>query len=182
MRLTISALAVSAIAFATPGIGHAADDSPKSVLTQAFVEGKANAALDANGQFAAPIAAVKKRTGNDGAVMIYAARILTFKEQPRCGRVAYVIAQPSAHLAWPDMGGQLNICEDGQPPLRTCAGHPDRLVLANSLCPDRSAPVDTAEVAAAIQAAVAGGSMTPEDASKMVRAQHGGATPGAKGQ
>lgn len=182
MRLTISALAVSAIALVLPAVGHAADDSPKSVLTQAVVDGKANAPLDDNGQFAAAIASIKQRTGNDGPVMLYAARILTFKEQPRCGRVAYVIAQPSAHLAWPDMGGQLNICEDGQPPLRMCAGHPDKLVLANSLCPDRSTPADTSEVTAAIQAAVAGGSMTPEDASKMVRQQHDGAAQGEKGQ
>lgn len=181
MRLTISAVASSAIAFATPGIAYATDGLPESVLTQAVVEGKASAPLDDNGQFSTAIAAIKNKTGNDGAVMIYAARVLAFSQQPRCARVAYVIAQPDAHLAWPDMGGQLNICEDGQPPLRMCGGHPDRLVLANSLCPDRSTPVDTPEVAAAIQAAIAAGGMTPEDAATMVRAQQDGAASGARG-
>lgn len=182
MRRNLSAVAACAIAFVAPGIVHAADGLPESVLTQAVVEGKASAPLDDNGQFSTAIAAIRKKTGNDGAVMIYAARVLTFSQQPRCARVAYVIAQPDAHLAWPDMGGQLNICEDGQPPLRMCDGHPGRLVLANSLCPDRSTPVDTPEVAAAIQAAVAAGGMTPEDASRMVRAQQEGTTPSAKGQ
>lgn len=182
MRLTISALTAGILASAIPGISYADDASPKSVLTDAVTSGSASAPLDDNGQYAAVIAAVKKKTGSDGPLMIYASRILTFKQQPRCGRVAYVIGQPSANLAWPDMGGQLNICDNGDPPLRMCKGEPDTLVLSNSQCADRSAPVDTPEVAAAIQAALAAGSMSPEQAAKMVRQQQGGSSAATRGE
>jgi hypothetical protein len=182
MRLTISALTASILALAIPGISHADDASPRSVLTNAVANGSASAPLDDNGQYAAVIAAVKMKTGSNGPLMIYATRVVTFREQPRCGRVAYVIGQPSANLAWPDMGGQLNICDNGDPPLRMCKGDPGKLVLSNSQCADRSAPVDTAEVAAAIRAALAAGGMTPEQAAKMVRQQQGGPSAAARGE
>ena len=101
--------------------------------------------------------------------MIFVRRVAKFEQQPQCGRVAYIVGQPSAHVLYSDMAGQFNICADGDPPLRMCKGQPDKLVPPTAICPDLSRPVDTPEVAAAIQTAIAAGGMTPQQASQAVR-------------
>jgi len=149
---------------------NAAPDGPQSVLTLALANGSASAQLDDNGQYAIAISAIHQRTGDLGPVVVLARRIVSFKEQQRCGRVAFIVAQPSSSIAWTDMGGELNICDDGDPPLRTCKANPGKLVLAESACADGSSPVDTPEVAAAIKNAVAAGGMVPREAARRVRA------------
>jgi hypothetical protein len=175
MRLTISAWTLCLLAIAMPDLAHA-DAAPSSVFTQAIMDGEASAPLANDGQFANAIAAIKHRTGDNGPVVIYATRVTMFQEQPHCGRVSFVIGQPSSHIAYRDMAGQFNICDDGDPPLRMCAGHPEKLVPADSICADMSKPVDTPEIAAA----VAAGGMTPEQAAKSIRAAQPHATAGAQ--
>lgn len=53
----------------------------------------------------------------------------------------------------------MNVCEDGQPPLRVCTDRPGVLVPASASCPNGRSPVDTDEVATAIRNA---GGMTQE--------------------
>lgn len=148
----------------------AATDGPQSVLTLALANGSASAKLDDNGQYAVAISAIHKRTGDSGPVVVLARRVVEFKDQPRCGRVAFVVAQPSSNVAWSDMGGELNICDDGNPPLRICKANPGKLVLADSACADGSSPVDTPEVAHAIKNAAAAGGLDPHEAARRVRA------------
>lgn len=168
MRLTLSAWGTCLIMALAPCVAHA-DAAPSSVFTQAIMDGEATAPLSNDGQFAKAIAAIKHRTGDSGTVVIYATRVAKFQQQPHCGRVSYVIGQPSSHTAYRDMAGQFNMCDDGSPPLRMCAGHPEKLVPYDSICADMTRPVDTPEVAAAIAAALAAGGMTPEQAAKMIR-------------
>lgn len=168
MRLTISAMAISAIALVSAGIAQA-DDAPSSVFTEAIVDGAASAPLANDGKFASALAAIRKRTGDNGPVVLFARRVSKFVQQPQCGRVAYIVGQPSAHVLYTDMAGQFNICADGDPPLRMCKGQPDKLVPPTAICPDLSRPVDTPEVAAATQAAIAAGGMTPQQAAQAVR-------------
>ncbi|HDR9757823.1 TPA: hypothetical protein QDC44_001946 [Burkholderia cepacia ATCC 25416] len=149
---------------------NAVTDGPQSVLTLALVNGSASAQLDDNGQYATVISAIHQRTGDRGPVVVLARRVVSFKEQPRCGRVAFIVAQPSSSIAWSDMGGELNICDDGDPPLRICKANPGKLVLGESACADGSPPVDTPEVAAAIKNALAAGGMDPREAARRVRA------------
>ncbi len=160
---------------------NAAPDGPQSVLTLALTNGSASAKLDDNGQYAAAIAAIHKRTGDTGPVVVLARRVQSFKDQPRCGRVAFVVAQPSSKILWTDMGGELNICEDGNPPLRACKANPRKLVLPDSACSDGSTPVDTAEVAAAIRRATAAGGLDPREAARHVRAAAGSASSATTG-
>jgi hypothetical protein len=169
MRLTISALTLSAMVLGTSAVAYA-DEGPSSVLTQAVMDGEASAPIpDDDARFASAVAMIKKRTGDAGPVMIITRRVAKFEKQPQCGRVAFIIGQPSAHVLYSDMSGELNICEDGEPPMQMCKGHPDKLVPPDSVCPDLSRPVNTPEVAAAIEAAVAAGSMTPQQLAKAVR-------------
>lgn len=168
MRLPFQALAVCAFVLATSRIA-CAQEEPSSVFTLALSHGSASAPLSEDGNFGQAVKAIRKRTGDNGPVVVYAQRIARFAQQPLCGRIGFIIGQPGARVMYTDMSGQFNLCEDGEPPLRMCRGHADTLVPYNSVCPDASTPVDTPEVAAAIQAAVAAGGMTPEQAAKAVR-------------
>jgi hypothetical protein len=179
MRLTASAWALHLLVIAIPNVAHA-DSAPSSVFTQAIMDGEARAPLANDGQFAKAIAAIKRRTGDNGPVVIYATRVTMFHQQPHCGRVSFIIGQPGSHIVYRDMAGEFNICDDGDPPLRICTGHPENLVPADSICADMSKPVDTPEVAAAIAAAIAAGGMTPEQAATTVRAAQPPASVGAQ--
>ncbi|WP_175816904.1 hypothetical protein [Burkholderia diffusa] len=178
MRTTSAALCLSL--FISAAANAVSIDGPQSVLTLALANGSASAPLDAHGQYAQAISAIQTRTGDHGPVVILARRVAAFKEQSRCGRVAYIVAQPTSHIAWTDMGGELNICDDGNPPLRMCKAQAGKLVLPDSVCPDGAAPVDTPEVSAAISSAISAGGLDPRAAARRVRAASsaGGSTTG----
>lgn len=179
MRLTIRGLILAASFVVAP---CAFADSASSVFTQAVAQGQSSAPLSNDGQFKDAIAAIKKRTGSNGPVVLYASRIVTFEHQPHCGRVAFMIAQPDAHAAFRDMSGQMNICDNGDPPRRICKADPDKLVSPDGICADLSKPVDAPEVAAAIADAVAHGGMTPQQAAAMMREGKTRAVPTAGGK
>jgi hypothetical protein len=110
----------------------------------------------------AKMVAELNKTRSDGPLVMVAQRITRFENQPRCGRVAFIITQPSSNSAWPQMGGQLNICQDGLPPWQICANDPSVFVPPGHQCRDGSSPINTAEVQHSIDAAVASGSFSPE--------------------
>ncbi|WP_124648996.1 hypothetical protein [Burkholderia stagnalis] len=168
MRTTSTALCVCF--FLSASATAASSDGPQSVLTLALAKGAASAPLDEHGQYAQAISAIQARTGDHGPVVVLARRVAAFKGQPRCGRVAYIIAQPTSQIAWTDMGGELNICDDGNPPLRMCKAQSGKLVLPDSICSDGSHPVDTPEVAAALSNAISAGGLDPRAAASRVRA------------
>lgn len=155
---TTTAAASFAALFAVTTTAHAqfADDN---VFVRAVVKGAASAPLSNGPETQSARQAVERRTGSNAPLYIEAKRIVRFAQQPSCGRVVFIIAQPATHTAWQDMGGQLNICSDGEPPMRACRGAPDKLVPAEAACADGTRPVDTAEVNAAIQDAIRGGSL-----------------------
>lgn len=163
----------------------ASDEGTANVFIRALVDGAASSPVSNIPQYQTAINIVRQRTGSDAPLTMYAARVRKFQQQPQCGRVLFLIGQPATHTAWKDMGGQLNICENGDPPLRMCKGALEKLQRAETFCPDGSRPVDTPEVAAAIQEAVARGSISPEafDARENALRQSSGnmSTPG-KGQ
>lgn len=177
-----SMLAISAFTIAA---NAAADDGTENVFIRALIDGKASDPVPDIPQYQTAIKIVQQRTGSDAPLTMYAARVKRFEQQPQCGRVLFLIGQQATNTAWRDMGGQLNICENGDPPLRMCKGAPDKLLPAESFCPDGSRPVDTPEVAAAILAAVAQGSITPEAfaaRNDALRQSSGGISPQGKGQ
>lgn len=102
---------------------------------------------------------LQQMTHDAGPILVKAERVRYFQQQSHCGRVRFILFQPSSNTAWPELGGQLNICEDGSPPWRICKSNPMRLVLHTERCSDGSAPVDTPEVEQAIKEAVASGSV-----------------------
>jgi hypothetical protein len=113
---------------------------------------------------------IKAKTGSPGEVTVEFARVVRFGTQPRCGRVGYGLYQKSTDTFWGQFGGQMNICEDGTPPLRQCKGRPG-LVAADMACADGSHPVDTPEIEAATDKAVASGSLTGEQFKARFNAQ-----------
>jgi hypothetical protein len=162
-------LLVSSLLLALPTASYALDDSARDLMSEALVHGSAQMPLDADGMFGRAVTAIRASTNDAGPVVLYTQRLQMFKDQPRCGRVLFVVGQPSAHQVWPELGGQLNICENGDPPQRVCRNAPGKLVLANARCSDGTTPIDTPEVKQAIDAAVAAGSMKPEDAAKLMQ-------------
>lgn len=154
--------------------------SAGNLFTDALRNGEASAPAPAVRLFDGALQALRQQTGDPGPIHVKARRLVRFTQQARCGRVVFALYQPSSHHAWPSLGGQLNICEDGLPPLRACDDRPKLLVPPTSTCPDKSSPHDTAEVAAAIGAALAGGDITPEEARRRTADRAKAAAPQGK--
>lgn len=141
---------------------------PSSVFTEALIAGEAIEPLPDDKTFGPLIKAIKSKTGNPGTVVVKAMRISKFVQQPTCGRIAFIMMQPATKTAWDDLGGQLNVCADGGPPLRTCKGHPGSLYPFNTKCPDGSEATDTPEVAEAIKKALSSGGLSYEQVQAKV--------------
>lgn len=122
---------------------------------------------------------IQQKTGSSGDVSLKVYRVTRFKSQPACGRVSFGLYQASTRTFWGQFGGQLNVCDDGTPPLKVCAGSPE-LVLADRLCRDGSHPVDTAEVKQAIEDAKKAGGLSPEQLRDKLRAQNANKPAGGK--
>ena len=101
---------------------------------------------------------LQAQTKSDGPILIRALRVAQFKQQSRCGRIAYALYQASSNTMWPETGGQLNLCDDGLPPWQQCGDNPE-LVAPGTACPFGVKPHNTTEVQQAIDTAVANGSI-----------------------
>lgn len=148
------------------GFAHAMNAADTNLFVSALKTGASSAPLPAGGQFGPAIKSLQTMTGDAGPLTIEVRRVARFQQQARCGRVAFIIVQPSTKRGWPELGGQLNICEDGTPPWRVCKEQPNVLVTPDQQCPDKSASVDTPEVTQAIQAALASGSLSEDQIRK----------------
>jgi hypothetical protein len=135
--------------------------SPDSPMVQALREGRASAPVPQSEGAQLIVRKIKEASDSQGEVSIEFFRITRFVSQATCGRVGYGLYQQSSNTFWGQFGGQMNICDDGTAPQRECKGQPG-LVLPDAKCEDGSVPIDTAEVKAAIEKAVADGSMTAE--------------------
>lgn len=145
--------------------------SAGNLFIDALRNGDANVPAPGTGLFEGALRSLQDQTGNPGQIFVKAKRAVRFEQQAHCGRVVFALWQPASNHAWPALGGQLNICEDGLPPLRVCDDRPRVLVPHIATCRDKSAPHDTAEVAAAISTALASGDITPEQAQQRARQQ-----------
>lgn len=126
-----------------------------NVFVQALVGGRSSKPLPVKAEFLSIEQAIHERTGDTGPILVEAVRVVRFRQQAKCGRVAFMVVQPSSHRGWTDLGGQINICEDGGPPWKVCPERPGVLVPPGRQCADGTTGVDTPEVAAAIRAAQA---------------------------
>jgi hypothetical protein len=149
----IGALALP-LSFSAAAQGFGDASGAPNVFAAALIHGRAAAPIPLRpGQFTKILQTLQARSGSNEPVSILAARVLSFKQQPRCGRVQYAFGQPNAKIVFAAFAGQMNVCEDGQPPLRTCPERLTVLIPANGACPSGKPPIDTEEVAAAIRAA-----------------------------
>ena len=138
-----------------------------NVFAAALMQGKAAAPVaESSPQITKVLHALQARSGSAEPVSILAERILSFEQQPNCGRVRFALGQPSAKIVFAAFGGQMNVCKDGRPPLRTCPEGSGRLVPAEALCANGKPPVDTEEVGAAIRAATTAGGLTQDQMLK----------------
>ena len=126
-------------------------------FVEGFVKGKYRAEFN-DPRFVRVAKELKEQTKSDAALYFVVERLLTFKIQTKCGRVKFWIEQPATQTKWEQLGGELNICEDGLPPWGVCANNQPAPV--NGKCADGSPPQQTAEVKEAIQAAVDKGGST----------------------
>ncbi len=133
---------------------------PSSVFAEALIAGEATEPLPDDKVFGPLIKAIKSKTGNPGPIVVKAMRLTKFVQQPSCGRIVFMVMQPASKIGWDDLSGQLNICEDGKPPLRMCLSHPGTLYPPNTKCPDGTESTDTPEVAEAIKKALATGGLS----------------------
>ena len=165
-------VALIAYVFSAPSLGAeptsaAAGGLPfANVIVRALVDGRASEPLPDLPMLRQAVVAMQQQAGDSGPIVVQAMRMQRFVQQARCGRVVFGMSQPSSHKAWPALGGELNICEDGLPPLRVCKDRPNVLVPASSNCRDGSAPQDTTEVASAISAALNRGGLTVDQAKR----------------
>lgn len=139
---------------------------PINVLVQALRDGQATQSLQGDRRYARLIQTVQSKTGSTGDVIVAARLLKRFDQQPKCGRVVFAIAQPSTRTYWADMGGQLNICESGSPPLKVCREKTEILVSPYSVCERGSTPIDSPEVERAIHEAIFSGSMSQDELIK----------------
>ena len=95
---------------------------------------------------------LKAQTKSDESLYLIVERLLTFKSQTQCGRIKFWLEQPATKTKWEQLGGELNICEDGLPPWGICPN--TQMAPITSKCADGSPPQQTAEVKEAIQSAV----------------------------
>ena len=182
-RGSFLALGSTALALLSGGAAsdaRADDGAPSSanVFVQALVNGRATAPLPDDPRWADVVAALKHQAGSDAALQIAAMRVAKFTNQTQCGRVAFALWQPLTNQAWPQLGGQLNICEDGKPPLQVCAQAPDQLVPVGLRCADGVPAQDTAEVRQAIDAAIAAGSLSADQVRRSLVEAAPGQAPG----
>lgn len=144
----------------------------ENVFVRALRDGHATMVMPVEEPFARVVRDLQSKTANAGAIELQATRIARFKQQPLCGRVMFVVAQPATKIAWSDMGGQLNICESGNPPMRVCDEHPEVLVEPAFLCIGGKSPHDTHEVSSAIAQAIKDGGLSREQVrAQLVQAQ-----------
>lgn len=171
----------SMVAMLACSVSVMSQDMPTSVFTDALTKGKASVELPNDQQFAPLVQAIRGRTGSNGQIMVFAKLVTRFKDQPSCGRVAFLVAQPSVNMAWDDLGGQLNICLDGLPPKKMCKSHPGELYPFGATCPDGTPAQDTPEVDAAIKRALATGGLSNDQVkAKAAKATQKPATEGGK--
>ena len=160
---TLIAVLALPMSFSAAAQGFGDASRAPNVFAAALIQGRATAPMPLRpGHFTKILETLQARSGSNEPVSILAARVLTFKQQPRCGRVQYAFGQPTAKIIFAAFAGQMNVCEDGQPPLRTCPDRPGVLVPATGMCSGGKPPIDTEEVAAAIRAATAAGGLTQE--------------------
>jgi hypothetical protein len=180
-RLSVASLTLALAC----GLSHAADLPPGMAAGNIFVDalqhGEASAPIPTVGRMGEAVHMLQKQARDPGPVYMRAKRVARFVDQSRCGRVTFMVEQPSSHKAWGNLGGALNLCEDGQPPLRVCKDRPLVLVPHTAHCADGSAPMDTAEVADAIRVSLTAGFITPKEASERWKREHPAASEGASG-
>lgn len=134
-----------------------------SFFVQALVNGRAESAMPNSKAISPQIIALQKITNNKGPITLLGQRVKRFSQQQRCGRVLFIPYQAASNTAWPQLGGQLNVCEDGLPPWQMCGNDP-HLVPPGHKCKDGTLAHNTQEVEAAIQEAIAAGSAaTPSE-------------------
>lgn len=136
-----------------------------NLFVNALTQGQASAPLSP-GQVNDRVSQIlKSRTKSEGALFQETHLLYRFKEQTHCGRVEFFITQPSSQSVWREMGGQLNICENGQAPMQVCK---EGVLVPNGLlCPNHSKPEETEEIKASIKKALASGSLSVEQVQSL---------------
>lgn len=139
-----------------------ADTEYVNVFTEALINGEARSPLQDQAELQAAVKHLQEQAQNSSPLIIQVRRVKRFQQQPKCGRIAFFITQPDSGSLWPDIGGQLNICEDGTPPQRVCANKPDVLISSSEKCSDNTEPQDTLEIKEAIRVALDEGGLNQE--------------------
>ena len=127
---------------------HAQQPNP---FIDGLIEGRSKSEF-VDPRFAKPAQELKAQTKSDAPLFLVVERITRFKNQARCGRIKFWIEQPATNSKWYQLGGELNICEDGMPPWGVCPN--EQMAPTNAKCADGTQPQQTEEVKAAIQAAI----------------------------
>lgn len=153
----------SALALALTGVNA---QQPPEATFAAALKGHVSAPLPDLPDTPKVIELLQKESGSKGPITAEFDLLYKFKSQPSCGRVQMLVVQRSTKTVWPKISAEMNICSNGMPPLRQCAGSA-KLVSADIACPDGSSPIDTPEISESIAKAIAGGGLTAQQVKDM---------------
>ena len=87
--------------------------TPTNLFLDALTQGHSSALLLKSKINDKVIEMLRDRTQSSGLIVQEAFLLYRFKEQPHCGRIEFFITQPASQSVWREMGGQLNLCENG---------------------------------------------------------------------
>lgn len=182
----IAACALSCLTTVTPAQGiqtQGLGPLNMNLFVQALVSGRAAEPLQQRPEWDRLVQQIQSATGSKGPLELRAMRVARFTQQPQCGRVEFGLWQPSTRQVIAQVGGQLNICIDGKPPLQECPAKPGVLVPTSSLCPGGGHAGNTQEVREAIAHALQAGGRTPAEVKRALAegvAKRNNAQTGAK--
>lgn len=152
----------------------ASAQSPSTMFSQALIKGELTEKIPAEPLYQPAREAIAAKTGSKGDLFFVVKRTQRFEKQPKCGRIAFWVVQPASMTVWPQLGGELNICENEDPPLKECKGQ--GLVPHTALCANGAQPTDTAEVEKAIKDALSRGGLTHDQVKALSASASKGST------
>ncbi len=143
-----------------------------NVFVVALEKGDSSTPAPVTRNTAAVYQMLQQQAGSTAPIMIHAHLIKRFINQKHCGRIVFWLEQPESKHAWPQIGGEFNICEDGFPPWRICQDHPADLVPPDATCSDGKPSIDTPEVRAAIEESLKQGALSREQVRQQLLNQY----------
>ena len=135
-----------------------------NAFTDALINGRGESELQVTPGLQKFAAELQQVLGSSKPLIVRAALVNRFASQSRCGRIAFSV-ETAEGRTFKGLGGHLNVCEDGLPPLQECEGS-TALVPPGHMCANGKSAKFTQEVQDAIRASIKAGDATSDQLEK----------------